>query len=148
MLSRAVRKFLINLTPRAPPLTDFEVLLQYQGSIANLRKSYDTSADRSSTLISGYNPDSDLKALIERYRTGPFRPKAHVFESVTHEEGDVVFGIDLRKWAEGGWGSDEVRRDSLPPVLTTLLKNLNTAYGDILDDSGQCEFTISAWRYD
>ena len=119
------------------PLTCFEVLLQYQGSIANLRKSYDASADRSSTLISAYNPDNDLKALIERYRTGPFRPRAHVFESITHEEGDAVFGIDLRKWAEGGWGTDEVRKDSLPPILTTLLDNLNGAYGDIPDNAVQ-----------
>jgi len=59
-----------------------------------------------------------------------------VFESVTHEEGDVVFGIDLRKWAEGGWGSDEIRRETLPPVLTTLLNALNTQYGKISDDSG------------
>ena len=119
-----------------------EVLLQYQGSIANRRKNYDASADRSSTIISAYNPDSDLKALIERYRTGPFRPKAHVFESISHEEADVVFGIDLRKWAEGGWGSDEVRRDNIPPVLTTLLDTLkNEAYGDIPDDSGQCNFS-------
>lgn len=113
----------------------FEVLLQYQGSIANLRKSYDASADRSSTLISAYNPDSDLKALMERYRTGPFRPKAYVFESVAHEEADVVFGIDLRKWVEGGWGNDEVRRDTIPPVLTTLLDALESRYEDISDDS-------------
>lgn len=117
-------------------LTRFKALLQYQGSIANLRKSYEASADRSSTLISAYNPDSDLKALIERYRTGPFRPKAHVFESITHEECDNHFGIDLRKWVEGGWGSDEVRRDSLPPVFTTLMNGLNTKYGGIPDDSG------------
>lgn len=121
----------------SPPLTHYQVLLQYQGSISNLRKSYEASTDRSSTLISAYNPDSDLKALIERYRTGPFRPKAYVFESVTHEEGDSAFGIDLKKWAEGGWSSDEVRRDSLPPVLTTLLNALNAQYGNIPDDSGQ-----------
>ena len=127
------------------PLTHFEVLLQYQGSIANLRKSYDASADRSSTLISAYNPDSDLRALIERYRTGPFRPKAYVFESVTHEEGDTVFGIDLRKWAEGGWGSDEVRRESVPPVLTTLLNALNAKYGEIRDDSGGLKPFVWVW---
>jgi len=62
-----------------------------------------------------------------------------VFESVTHEEGDVVFGIDLKKWAEGGWSNDEVRRDTLPPVLTTLLNALNAQYGKISDDSGQCK---------
>ena len=66
-------------------LTYVEVLLQYQGSIANLRKSYDASAGRSSTPICAYNPDNDLKALIENYRTGLFRPRAHVFESITGE---------------------------------------------------------------
>ena len=108
----------------------------------HLRKSYDASSDRSSTLISAYNPDSDLKALMERYRTGPFRPKANLFESVSHEEGDSVSGIDLRKWAEGGWSSDEVRKDSLPPVLTTLLDALNTKYGEITNDFGQFQVLI------
>ena len=126
-------------------LTHFEVLLQYHGSIANLRKSYEASVDRSSTLISAYNPDSDLKALIERYRTGPFRPKAYVFESITHEEGDSVFGIDLRKWADGGWGSDEVRRDSLPPVLTALLNALNAQYDEITDDPGMWTLLVRVW---
>ena len=79
---------------------------------------------------------------MERYRTGPFRPKAHLFESVSHEEGDGVFGIDLRKWAEGGWTSDEVRRDTLPPVLTILLDALNTKYGEIPDDFGQFQVLI------
>ena len=65
-----------------------------------------------------------------------------MFESVTHEEGGAVFGIDLRKWVEGGWGSDEVRRDSLPPVLTTLLNALNAEYGDIPDDLGQSTFLV------
>ena len=59
-----------------------------------------------------------------------------MFESITHEEGDSVFGIDLRRWADGSWGSDEVRRDSLPPVLTMLLNALNAQYGEITDDSG------------
>jgi hypothetical protein len=59
-----------------------------------------------------------------------------VFESIAHEEADSVFGIDLRKWAEGGWGNEEVKRDTLPPVLTTLLNALNAQYGKIPDDSG------------
>ena len=54
-----------------------------------------------------------------------------MFESMAYEEGDVVFDIDLRKRAEGGWGSDEVRKGSLPLVLTTLLGIPNDAYGDI-----------------
>ena len=112
-------------------LLTYDEVLQYRGSIANLRKSHNASADRSSTLINAYDPDNDLKALNERYRSGPFHPRAHVFESITHEEGDAVFGIGLRKWAEGGWGSEEVRKDCLPPILTTLLDNMNDAFGDV-----------------
>jgi hypothetical protein len=38
---------------------------------------------------------SDLTAVIERYRTGLFRPDPRVYKLV------VVFGVDLRKWSEG-----------------------------------------------
>lgn len=65
-----------------------------------------------------------------------------MFESIAHEEADVVFGIDLRKWAEGGWGSDEVRRDTIPPVLTALLNSLNAEYAEIADDAGWCKLLI------
>ena len=65
-----------------------------------------------------------------------------MFESITHEEADVVFGIDLRKWAEGGWGSDEVRRDTLPPVLTTLLDRLKASYDGLPNDLGWYKFLL------
>lgn len=65
-----------------------------------------------------------------------------MFESIAHEEGGNVFGIDLRRWAESGWGSDEVRKDSLPPVLTMLLNSLNAEYADIADDAGLWKFLV------
>lgn len=123
------------------------VLLQYQGSLSSLRTAYDTSVDRSATLISSYNPDSDLNALIERYRTGPFRPTAHVYESVSHDESDVIFGIDLRKWAEGGWStvsSGEEKKDQIPPMLTTLLTALIERYKKHPDDKGI--FYTTLWK--
>ncbi|KAL5513060.1 RGA8 [Sanghuangporus vaninii] len=114
------------------------VLLQYQGTLANLPNSLQSSIDRSSTLIASYQPDSDLRALIERYRTGPFKPVAHVYESLTHEECDVYFGIDLRRWAEGSWDSlrsDAPPKDNIPEVLTALLGALNAAYPKLSSDS-------------
>lgn len=76
---------------------------------------------------------------MERYRTGPFRPTAHVYESVAHDAADVFFGLDLRKWAgEGGWASlrvaPEDKKDTVPPVLTALLSALNNAYTKIQSD--------------
>lgn len=98
--------------------------------------------DRASTLIASYQPESDLTALIERYRTGPFRPTAHVYESVSHEGTDVVFGIDLLKWAgESGWAAlrvpeDEKKKDAIPPVLSSLLQALDVSYGKLASDDG------------
>ncbi|KAJ7634132.1 hypothetical protein DFH06DRAFT_679234 [Mycena polygramma] len=113
------------------------VLLQYHGTVSNLPKSLEPSNERSGTLIAAYLPESDLNALIERYRTGPFRPEAQVYESVSHIETDVVFGIDLRRWAEGGWdtvSSGEPRKNDVPPVLPAMLNALTEAYGRLPSD--------------
>lgn len=115
------------------------VLLQYQGTLANLPAGLQASNERTSALIASFQPEADLRALIERYRTGPFKPKAHVYESLTHEEADVYFGIDLRKWAEGGWNdlrSDQPPKDAIPEVLTAMLGALNAAYPKLPSDSG------------
>ena len=114
------------------------VLTQYHNCIETGPSNIGASLTHSSTLIAAYHPEADLKALIEQYRTGPFRPTAHVYESVAHDEADVVFGIDLRKWADlGVWspnGSPE-KKDVLPPVLVVLLKGLKEAYPKLPDDA-------------
>jgi hypothetical protein len=130
---------------RTVPKVHSVVLLQYQGTLANLPKSLEPSIERSATLVAAYQPESDLTALIERYRTGPFRPDAQVYESVVHGECDVVFGIDLRKWAEGGWAAlalGEEKKELVPPVVTALLKGLNDAYGRLQNDAGWCLFVF------
>ncbi|KAH9945710.1 hypothetical protein B0H21DRAFT_860177 [Amylocystis lapponica] len=111
------------------------VLRQYHDVLAKLSKAYGPSVEHSETLITMYQPEADIKVLIERHRTGPFRPEPQVYESVTHDEPDVVFGIDLRRWAESGsWnssvGSPE-KKEEIPPVLTVLLAALSEAYGKL-----------------
>ncbi|TFK25622.1 hypothetical protein FA15DRAFT_735906 [Coprinopsis marcescibilis] len=123
------------------------VLLQYQGTLDNLPKSLAVSAERSSTLISAFQPESDLTALIERYRTGPFRPVPQLYESVSQDESDVVFGIDLRKWAEGGWfaiQNGEEKNVSVPPVFTALMEALEESYKRLSGDDEKRK----AWIYD
>ena len=123
--------------PSFTKLVSSPVLLQYQGTLSNLPKSLEPSIERSATLIASYQPQSDLTALIERYRTGPFRPDPQIYESVAHDESDVVFGIDLRKWSEGGWyalTNGEEKKDLIPPVLTALLAGLDAAYERVPND--------------
>ena len=114
------------------------VLLQYHGTLANIPNSLQQSLDRSSLLIASYQAESDLRALIEQYRTGPFKPVAQVYESIAHDEADVYFGIDLRKWADGGWsgvrGGEE--KDKVPEVLSVLLEALNAAYTRMPNEMG------------
>ncbi|KIK60405.1 hypothetical protein GYMLUDRAFT_73852 [Collybiopsis luxurians FD-317 M1] len=124
------------------------VLLQYQGTLANLPKSLEPAMKRQETLIAAYQPENDLNALIERYRTGPFRPDAQVYESVAHDESDVVFGIDLRKWAESGWSMltspEEETKQTIPPVIEALLKAITAAYEKLPAD----EERRRSWIYE
>ncbi|KIK99806.1 hypothetical protein PAXRUDRAFT_822344 [Paxillus rubicundulus Ve08.2h10] len=123
------------------------VLLQYQGTLANLPKALEPTLERSATFVATYQPDSDLTALMERYRTGPFRPVPQLYESVAHDESDVVFGIDLRKWAEGGWSaltSGEEKKELIPPVLVALLNGVTESYARLPNDVEKRK----AWIYD
>lgn len=121
--------------------------MQYQGTVSNLPKALEASNERSTTLITAYQPEQDLTALIERYRTGPFRPDPQVYESVAHDESDVVFGIDLRKWAEGGWyglTNGEEKKETIPRVLTALLTGLEDSYQRLPNDAEKRK----AWVYE
>ena len=99
-------------------------------------------------LISSYHPENDLIALIEQYRTGPFRPMAHVYESIVHNKPDVVFGIDLSKWAgEGGWNAVRAKNDQkehteIPSIVTCLLAGMSEAYEKLPNDIGKFAFTM------
>ncbi|CCM00260.1 uncharacterized protein FIBRA_02290 [Fibroporia radiculosa] len=123
------------------------VLRQYHVVVSKLSKAYDPSVQRSETLIDSYHPEADLKIFIERHRTGPFRPEPQVYESVTHDESDVVFGIDLRRWADSGmWhhSDTEEKKDDIPPVLTMLLVAVDEAYAKLPTDADRRK----TWIYD
>ena len=125
------------------------VLLQFHGTLSNLPRALEAPLERSASHIAAYLPDSDLSALIERYRTGPFRPRPQVYESVAHDDSDVLFGIDLRRWSEGGWDTlhgETQNRPLIPPVLTALLDGLQQAYPKLPNDDR--EFCLPCFQQD
>ncbi|EIW58644.1 uncharacterized protein TRAVEDRAFT_29154 [Trametes versicolor FP-101664 SS1] len=114
------------------------VLTQYYNTLAKVSKAYSTANETIEMLIASYQPEQDIKVLIERYRTGPFRPVAQVYESISHDESDVVFGIDLRRWADNAYwhvASPGEKREEAPPVLTALLGALLEAYPRLPNDA-------------
>ncbi len=89
--------------------------------------------------MEAFNPEADVKALIEGNRTGSFRPQPHVYESIESDVPEVNFGIDLRKWSgELGWKS-MVRmpprpKGAIPEALEALLRGLTELYEGISED--------------
>lgn len=84
--------------------------------------------------VEAFNPDADLKALIEGNRTGPFRPRAHVYTANESDVPDVNFGIDLRRWSgEFGWKGmlHAPKRPRVPDVLQGLLSALTQMYSTL-----------------
>lgn len=91
--------------------------------------------------VEAFNPEADLKALIEGNRTGPFRPQPHIYDSIETDVPDVNFGVDLRKWSgELGWKgmlkSPTRPKGAIPEVLQALLSTLNEVYADLPEEGG------------
>ena len=115
------------------------VLTQYHAELGKLSKAYGTTTEHVETLMTAYQPENDIKVLIERFRTGPFRPVAQVYESIAHDESDVVFGIDLRKWADSAYWNvtnPGEKKEEIPPMISALLGALLEAYPKLPSDAG------------
>lgn len=115
------------------------MLKQYETALARLPTRLGDLQKSTSLSVEAFNPEADLKALIEGNRTGPFRPKPLVYESLETDIPEVNFGIDLRKWyGDQGWRT-MVRapprpRGAVPEVLEGLLEGLQQKYQDIGGD--------------
>lgn len=116
------------------------VLKQYDDASARLIPRLTQLQPASALAVEAYNPQADMKALIEGNRTGSFRPQPHVYESIESDIPDVNFGIELRKWSgDHGWKSTakiDHPKGSVPDVLTGLLQAV-TELGESVPDEGE-----------
>ena len=116
------------------------MLKQYDEALAKLPARLNTIQKQTQLSIETYNPEADLRSLIEGHRTGPFKPQAQVYESLEVDLPDVNFGIDLRRWAgDHGWKAATTmpRREkgAVPVVLEGLLNGIANLY-EGLEDAG------------
>jgi hypothetical protein len=124
------------------PADKVAVLKQYEDALARLPGRLADLQSGTSLSVEAFNPEADIKALIEGNRTGPFRPQPHVYESIESDIPDVNFGIDLRKWAgDQGWrasiSAPPRPKGAIPEVLEALLKALNEMYAEAQDEGEQ-----------
>ena len=113
------------------------VLQQYGEAMARLSPRLSALTESTALSIEAFNPDADLKALIEGNRTGPFRPQPHTYDSI--DMPDVHFGIDLRRWSgELGWkgmmNAPPRPKGSIPEVLDVMLRCMREMYKGLPDD--------------
>ncbi|ODO07026.1 hypothetical protein I350_04393 [Cryptococcus amylolentus CBS 6273] len=117
-----------------------QVLKEYEHTLAKLPSRLANIQQSTALSVEAFNPDTDLKALIEGNRTGPFRPQAYVYESLESDLPDVNFGIDLRRWSgERGWkslvgASTKRSKGAIPEVLEAMLRALNEMYEDLSEE--------------
>ncbi|WWC93065.1 uncharacterized protein L201_008030 [Kwoniella dendrophila CBS 6074] len=115
------------------------VLQQYEEALARLPDKLKELQKGTSLGVEAFNPEADIKALIEGNRTGPFRPHPHIYESLETDIPDVNFGIDLRRWSgEHGWKSlvsaPPRPKGAIPEALEALLRALTEMYQSVPDD--------------
>ncbi|GAA5883607.1 hypothetical protein JCM3774_002111 [Rhodotorula dairenensis] len=114
------------------------VLKSFHAAISALPKLVDASLERVGQALELCRPEKDLKAIIERRRTGPFQPSPLPFQSHYSDEPSTTFGIDLRKFDETNGDQDQV-----PRVLELLLEWVEKKGRDAADEERR-----KAWLYD
>ncbi|WVF68680.1 hypothetical protein IAT40_003452 [Kwoniella sp. CBS 6097] len=124
------------------------VLKHYEEALAKLPARLNDLQKGTSLSVEAYNPEADIKALIEGNRTGPFRPHPHIYESLESDIPDVNFGIDLRRWSgEHGWKSlvsaPPRPKGAVPEALEAMLRALNEMYSTVPDDERR-----KSWIYE
>ncbi|KAG0664011.1 hypothetical protein C6P46_001871, partial [Rhodotorula mucilaginosa] len=116
------------------------VLRSFHAAIAALPKLIDASLERVGQALELCRPEKDLKAIIERRRTGPFQPSPATFQSHYSDEPVSTFGIDLRKYDETNREKETV---PVPRVLALLLEWVEKKGKDASDEERR-----KAWLYD
>lgn len=119
------------------------VIMGFNAALASLIPKLTRTADESGVLHESFSPDSDVAALVERYRTGPFRPSPIVFHSCKGYMPQVNFGIDLSKWHNSQNATDTDVLYDVPPILTHLLTILEKKYPTIESHSGKTSHQLS-----
>ena len=107
------------------------VISTFNNTLASLNTPLQLSSERSALLQETYQPMSDLNSIIERYRTGPFRPRPNVWVDFYHEQTDVRFGLDLKHWRD-----THDKMEELPDVIRELLSALKDGYEKLANDEG------------
>ncbi|SMR55004.1 unnamed protein product [Zymoseptoria tritici ST99CH_1E4] len=113
------------------------VVLDFSGAISNVIPSLQSTVDNMMLFQETVQPLSDLRYLLENYRTGNYFPKVTTYENYYNNVDEQAFGVDIEARAR----SDRKR---VPLIITTILTFLDSHYPDLEGD----EARRSIWTVD
>ncbi|KKA26060.1 hypothetical protein TD95_000318 [Thielaviopsis punctulata] len=106
------------------------VILDFSGTIGNVIPSLQSTVDNMMLFQETIQPESDLRYLLETYRTGSFNPRVVVYENYYNKVDEQTFGVDLEARAR----ADKKR---VPLIITTILTYLDLHYPDLEGDEAR-----------
>ena len=106
------------------------VVLDFSGAISNSIPSFQSQVDNMMLYQETIQPLSDLRYMLENYRTGMFIPRVTPYENYYGSVDDQTFGVDLEARARAD-------RKRVPILITTILTFLDTHYPDLEGDEAR-----------
>ncbi|KAJ2904822.1 hypothetical protein MKZ38_007014 [Zalerion maritima] len=106
------------------------VILDFSGTISNVIPSLQSTVDKMMLFQETVQPLSDLRYLLENYRTGSFVPRVVTYENYYNKVDEQTFGVDLEARAR----ADKKR---VPLLVTTILTYLDQHYPDLEGDEAR-----------
>ena len=106
------------------------VILDFSGAISNSIPSFQSQVDNMMLYQETIQPLSDLRYMLENYKTGMFVPKVTPYENYYGSVVDQTFGVDIEARARAD-------RKRVPLLLTTILTFLDTHYPDLEGDQAR-----------
>lgn len=101
------------------------VILDFSGAISNVIPSLQSTVDHMMLFQETVQPLSDLRYLLENYRTGQFVPRVQIYENYYNRVDEQIFGVDIEARARAD-------RKRVPVIVTTLLMFLDNSKQDPL----------------
>jgi len=106
------------------------VILDFSGAVSNVIPSLQSTVDNMMLFQETVQPLSDLRYLLENYRTGSYVPKITTYENYYNQVDEQTFGVDIEARAR----SDRKR---VPLIVTTILTFLDSHYPDLEGDEAR-----------
>lgn len=111
------------------------VMLDFLAALSNSVPALQATVDKALVYQESANPASDLRYIVESYRTGSFLPPVTVYDNYYSSADGTIFGMDLELRCRGD-------RKHVPYLVSTVLSHLDLIYPKLEND----DVRVGLWQ--